>query len=99
MPQVLLELVSERGLEVLVHPPPPVLNETRPVVAQFTRLLGSRVQEAAAAEGIKGRLHWLDCFDQLLAADGKLRKELELDGTHLAPAYLQHLQAALDQVA
>jgi hypothetical protein len=89
----------ERGLEVFVHPPPPVLNETRPVVTQFTRLLRSSVRDAAAAQGVACRLHWLDCFDQLLAADGKLRKELELDGTHLAPAYLQHLQAALDQVA
>jgi hypothetical protein len=97
-PQVLQRLVARRGLELFVHPPPPVLDETRPVVAQFTRLLGRSVLEAAAQPGCAGRLHWLELSGELLGPDGKLREEFVLDGTHLAPAYLRHLQAALRRV-
>ncbi len=87
--------MEERGLELFVHPPPPVLDETRGVVLQFARLLGRRVQEAAARRACAGRLHWLDFGRELLGADGRLREELALDGTHLSPAYLRHLEAAL----
>lgn len=94
---VLLRLVEERGLELFVHPPAPVLNETRHIVAPFAALLKSRVLEAAPR--LKGRLHWLDFFDSLLTPAGdRLRPEYEFDGTHLAPAYVSKLAEALSGV-
>lgn len=97
---VLLQLAGERGMEVLVHPVPPVLNETRQVVVPFNRLLQEHVREAGARPEAHGRLHWLDFADRLLTDDGaSLRPELAFDGTHLAPVYLQHMQHALDTIA
>jgi hypothetical protein len=43
------------------------------------------------------RLHWLDFFDELLTADGKLKKEYELDGTHIHPNYLPLLERELQK--
>ena len=43
------------------------------------------------------RLHWLDVSRAFLSADGsQLRPELQFDGTHMAPAFLQHVGTALD---
>jgi hypothetical protein len=65
---LLVELVEARGLEVFVHPVPPVLNETRPVVAAFATALAAALAEATAADGeLARRLHYLDFFDELLA--------------------------------
>lgn len=48
---------------------------------------------------VGGRIHYLDFFDDLLTPDGAaLRPGLEFDGTHLAPAYLQYLSAALEKL-
>ncbi|GLC38231.1 hypothetical protein PLESTB_001084900 [Pleodorina starrii] len=64
---VLRALVSERSMEVFVHPVPPVLNETRGVVAPFTAALRAAVATARAADpALRRRLHYLDFFDQLL---------------------------------
>eukprot|EP00955_Chlamydomonas_euryale_P052893 355305-Chlamydomonas_euryale.AAC.1 len=59
-----------------------------------------QVRAAAARPAAKGRLHFLDFFDQLLTQEEppKLRPELELDGTHMAPAYVEHLAAALASI-
>ena len=35
---VLLQLISQRHLELFVHPIPPVLNETRPIVRPFNQV-------------------------------------------------------------
>lgn len=40
---VLLKLVQQRGFEMFVHPIPPVLNETRHVVAPFNHKLKQQV--------------------------------------------------------
>ncbi len=46
------------------------------------------------------RLHWLDVARSFLSEDGgSLRPELRFDGTHMAPAFLQHVAAALNNVA
>lgn len=96
--EVLVELVVEQGHEVFVHPPPPVLDETRAVVLRFSQILGKRLGEVAQQEGVRGRLHWLEMAHRLLSEDGQLHPSLKFDGTHLAPAYLDHVQWALDQL-
>jgi hypothetical protein len=109
---LLLDLIHTRRLEVFVHPPAPVLDETRPVVRQFVAQLRRRCLDVRAGSGAgKGvlpggaqaaakKLHFLDFFDELLGEGGQgLKAGLSLDGTHMAPAYLAHLQAALDSCA
>jgi len=86
---VLRSLLRERRFRLLVHPVPPVLNETRHIVKQFN------AQLQAAVEQEKG-LYWLDFFPQLLSSDGAaLADGLALDGTHLHPSYVRHLEQAL----
>uniref|UniRef100_A0A061S9Z0 Tpr-like protein n=2 Tax=Tetraselmis sp. GSL018 TaxID=582737 RepID=A0A061S9Z0_9CHLO len=88
-----------RGMEIFVHPLPPVLNETRHIVLPFNAALRRAVDEAARDPSAGGRLHWLDFLDELLTPDGKrLNPALEFDGTHLSPAYVRHLDAALGAV-
>jgi hypothetical protein len=46
---------------------------------------------------LKGQLAYLDFFDDLLTADGNsLQPHLALDGTHMHPRYLVHLEGALN---
>lgn len=108
---VLCKLVSEHGLKVFVHPVPPVLDATRETVLQFEASLklctesiqqNLLVQQALVAENRdakgyrgQGRLHYLDFSGRLLDDNGRLKREFELDGTHLHPNYLRHLEAAL----
>lgn len=79
-----------------MHPVPPVLDETRAVVLSFQSLLEREVAAAAARPQARGHLHVLRFAGGLLDATGGLREGLALDGTHMAPAYLQYLQQALD---
>ncbi|EFJ52545.1 hypothetical protein VOLCADRAFT_116030 [Volvox carteri f. nagariensis] len=65
--EVLGRMVSERSMEVFVHPVPPVLNETRGVVTLFTAALRNAVTAARNANPtLRQRLHYLDFFNQLL---------------------------------
>ena len=42
------------------------------------------------------RLHWLDIAQDYLTPDGtKLEPSLAFDGTHMAPAFLQHVSRAI----
>lgn len=90
---VVTGLVIQRGLHVLVHCVPPVLPETRHVVKLFNDVLK---QQLALRVGqhpeVADRLQFLDVHDVLL----KHMCNLELDGSHLHPNYLQHLQAAVN---
>ncbi|CAL8471421.1 g10963 [Coccomyxa elongata] len=94
--EVLTRTVRERNLHVFVHPVPPVLNETRHIVTPFNDLLRERVREA---EPNLGRLHWLDVGDQYLCENrAKLKPELSFDGTHMAPVFLQYVNAAVETI-
>jgi lysophospholipase L1-like esterase len=87
---VLRKLAAKRRFRIMVHPVPPVLNETRAVVVQFNAALQRAVEAAAPT------LAWLDFFGALLAPSGEaLAEGMALDGTHLSPDYLRHLEAAL----
>jgi len=75
-------------------------------VRTFNSILKKRVLESPP-------LKWLDFFDDLitqletpmpypgssfLTIDSILKKEFELDGTHMNPAYLPLLEKALQQI-
>ena len=84
-----LSLLAITSTQVLVHPVPPVLNETRHIVKLFNAQLRAKVQKEPT-------LTWLDFFDGLLSADGeRLADGLSLDGTHMHPDYVRLLEAAL----
>lgn len=68
---ILQKLVTERRFELFVHPIPPVLNETRPLVQTFNRILEQRLLFYKKAHpAIGGRLHWLDFVADLLTVEG-----------------------------
>jgi len=51
------------------------------------------------AEPQNSHLHWLDVGDKYLTEDGaKLNPALVFDGTHMAPAFLQYVNAALEGI-
>ena len=89
----LKDLAKSKKLKLLVHPVPPVLNETRHIVTIFNRQL----VKAVAAEP---SLTMLDFFDALLTPENTLKEELKLDGTHMHPRYVAaHMEPALAKVA
>ncbi|KAK9812932.1 hypothetical protein WJX72_005941 [[Myrmecia] bisecta] len=97
--QLLLDLVQRRRFEVFVHPVPPVLNETRHVVKPFNEVLQAKITEISEQAAARGRIHWLDDFDDLLTPDGcKLNPKLQFDGTHMSPYYVNYLNRALTRV-
>ncbi|PNH11189.1 E3 ubiquitin-protein ligase [Tetrabaena socialis] len=69
-------LADPRALELLIHPLPPVLNETRHIVQPFAAALRAAVAGARAADAaLAARLHYLDFFDTLLTAEGGETRE------------------------
>lgn len=77
-----------------------VLRASRPVVKSFTGTLKAKVTAASTRRQAAGRLHYLDFGERLLAPGGDaLHPELQFDGTHMAPCYVKHLDAALSGVA
>ena len=84
--EVVLKLVKEKGFKVVIHPVIPVLKETRGVVKQYNEIFKEAVAKC-------DELQWLDIFDCFLEEEGgELKEEMKLDGTHLHPAYLKHVE-------
>jgi tetratricopeptide (TPR) repeat protein len=80
-------LARHKQWRALVHPVPPVLDETRGMVLKYNATL-RRLVDASS------ELTWVDCFDGFLdPASGKLDDRWRLDGTHLHPRYLDELLA------
>jgi hypothetical protein len=87
----LVRVQRQYGFAVYVHPIVPVMDATRDTVKLYNRFLKLAVDTEPL-------LTWLDFFAGFLTADGlALKPEYELDGTHLAPAYLPLMQQALQQ--
>ena len=100
--------------QVIVHPPPPVLDVIRDTTLRFTEALRGRVhgirrrKEWRHSESGAHLLHFLSIDRRSLFQDTgpdsmepaalRLRPEYVLDGTHMSPAYLGALQAALDEM-
>jgi len=90
--QALVELQKTCKFQIFVHPVNSVLNETRVVVRLFNEILARKLKQFPA-------LHLLDFADRLLTDDKEaLKKEYELDGTHLNPSYLPLVESALQTV-
>ena len=86
---VLRSLQRERRFRLMVHPIPPVLNETRHIVTMFNVQLRAAVAKEPS-------LYMLDFFGDLVSADGSaLADGLSLDGTHLHPRYVRFLENKL----
>jgi hypothetical protein len=96
--EVLQQLIFSRGFELFVHPVPPVLNETRQIVHVFNRVLKQRLEGLKEKSVFGKRLHWLDFALDFLTAEGLLRDEYKLDGTHLSPKYCSLLRRELQKV-
>ena len=72
--------------DLMIHPVLPVIDITRNNVMVFNQIL----KEKCKAKGFV----YLD-FAQDLIEDGKLKKQYELDGTHIDPSYLTILEKSL----
>jgi len=89
--KALLELKKTRKFDIFIHPVNSVLKETRVIVRLFNEILSRKLKQHP-------ELVWLDFADKLLTPDREeLRKEFELDGTHLNPSYVSLVEAALEQ--
>jgi tetratricopeptide (TPR) repeat protein len=87
----LLKIKKLKNINKLyVHPIPPVLDATRKMVVKFNGMLKNKVMNDR-------NLLWLDFDNDLIEmrqASMTLKKELELDGTHMSPTYLKYLESA-----
>ena len=86
----------EKDLTVYIHPVPPVMDITRPVVRQWNEMLGARL---TSGKDKGSALRWLDFWERLLRPeDGQFAPEYTLDSIHMHPAYLALLQEAYNKV-
>jgi len=87
---ILLDIVTRKNLRIFVHPVVPVLNETRHIVRIFNRILKEQLMKRNHP-----KILWMEFFGDLLDNEGNLKKEYELDGTHLNPQYLPLLEKSI----
>lgn len=84
---------TQRFSRIYVHPVPPVMDITRNVVAAWNNRLAPKVEALHATTNLR----WLDFWRELLSEDGtKLQPQFGLDGIHLHPCYIEHLQRAIN---
>jgi hypothetical protein len=95
----LQEIQRKHGFDIYVHPVLPVLDPTRETVKKFNFILIKKLHQInSKISDSKKQLKWLSFFDELLTLDRtKLRKEFELDGTHIHPSYIHLLEKALNK--
>ena len=91
--KALEDLIAAKKFKAFIHPVIPVLNETRLMVIKFNKILKEYVLKRN-----KNAMVWIgDFFDDLLDNNGMLKKEYELDGTHLSPNYIPLLINELER--
>jgi len=87
----LTELTKYKQLTIYVHPIPPVLDVTRPVVLQFNNALRQRLSKDS-------RLRWLEFENDLLTSNrSALSEEYNLDKTHLDSSYVKLIERELNK--
>jgi tetratricopeptide (TPR) repeat protein len=95
----LLAIQKEKDFDIYIHPVLPILDITRDTVKKFNQIMHAKLNLINNNITEKKRqLKWLSFFDQLLTPDKtKLRKDLELDGTHIHPKYVPLVEKALNK--
>lgn len=97
--KVLRQLIADRKFEIFVHPISPVLDVTRPTVSAFMKVLKRMIVVAIRKHSLKGKLHWLEFFQELVCNNGtSLNPDIDFDGTHMSPEYVQFLDGALKSI-
>ena len=92
----LVKLIKAKDLTIYIHPVNPVIKETRHIVKIFNKILRKQVSKYASS--VKGKLVWLEFFDEMLTEDkGNLKADFNLDGTHVHPNYLKVLEKAFNE--
>jgi hypothetical protein len=94
---LLQQVVAQRRLTRLyVHPIPPVLDETRALVAIFNRALSAKLIKLKQNEP-KTPIRWLHIETELLTLGREnLQENYKLDGSHLHPSYLSLIENAMN---
>lgn len=92
------QLAQQYGLTIWVQSVPPVLPETRDMVQAFNSSLKQQLAASSytpnvgsGSVGVRGSVCYVDLDELLLQHRGCL----VFDGTHLHPAYIHHLEAAM----
>jgi tetratricopeptide (TPR) repeat protein len=83
--KVVERLVKEKNFKVVVHPIPPVLDETRPLVLRYSDVYQAEMNK------LRGTTY-LDFQDDLVDGAGAFKNVYKLDGTHLHPSYVSLLE-------
>jgi len=96
---VIKDIVRTRDFVVYVHPVPPALDITRPMVVAYNEVLKESIANLSQYKSFKGKVFWLEFFDDLVSPDKKqLKPEFKFDDTHLAPNYVSLLRESLSQL-
>eukprot|EP01041_Mallomonas_annulata_P001238 gene1238-2405_t len=86
---VLTSLIEKKKIKVYIHPVLPVLKETKPIVMMYNEVYQAKVKEIPGVQ-------WLNFLPSLLdSQSGNIREDLYLDGTHIHPKYLVHMESTL----
>jgi lysophospholipase L1-like esterase len=87
---VIESLIKQKQFKIYIHPIPPVLDPTRPIVVKYNEIYKREVDKLKA-RGLS--VKWLDFFNEFIdSGKSGLRDEYKLDGTHLHPKYLELIE-------
>jgi hypothetical protein len=86
------QLAEKYGVTIWVQSVPPVLPETRDVVQAFNSSLKQQLAASSCRPSVGSGSVYSVYLDELMLQHGGC---LDFDGTHLHPAYIQHLEAAM----
>lgn len=87
-----------RIAKLYIQPAPPVLNETRSIIAIFNRQLAAKLIELKQNDP-SSPLQWIHIESELLTLGrDSLLDEMKLDGSHLHPNYVNLIQNGLNTI-
>ena len=107
---VLPNLVQKRKMNISIHPVLPMLKETRDVVCEFNKHYCKAMQTRIPAPGVQWLDFFDELVTGVVTGEGKadgdacgtsgtlslaLRPGLRMDGTHITPAYVSLIEAAM----
>jgi len=84
--KIMEKWAKDKNLKLFIQPVAPVLNETRTIVKKYNKIFEQAVRKSQLME-------WIDVFPKFLTDDGaNFREDLNLDGTHMHPKYLEFVE-------